>query len=163
MNGPAVLKNTLKITNMVLHSYVGDLTDAELLTRPGAGCNHIAFQLGHLISSNCDLLNSVAPGAAPALPEGFAAKHSKENAASNDPADFRTKQEYLDLFAQVDAAVNAALDKTTDSQLDEPAPEKWRAWFPTAGDIWSLIVTHSLMHAGQWVPVRRALGKPVVI
>lgn len=163
MNGPTVLRHTLKITNMVLQSYLGDLTDAELLTRPGAGCNHIAFQLGHLLVSNCDLLNSVAPGAAPALPAGFAEQHAKEAAACNDPAKFCTKQQYLDLFAQLDAAVNAALDKTSDADLSQPAPEKWRAWFPTVGDVWVLIVTHALMHAGQFVPARRALGKPVVI
>ena len=34
---------------------------------------------------------------------------------------------------------------------------------PKAKDIWCLIATHGLMHAGQFVPVRRALGKPVVI
>jgi hypothetical protein len=35
--------------------------------------------------------------------------------------------------------------------------------FPTVGHIYLLIATHQLMHAGQFVPVRRALGKPVVI
>jgi hypothetical protein len=35
--------------------------------------------------------------------------------------------------------------------------------FPTAGHIYLLIATHGLMHAGQFVPVRRKLGKPVVI
>jgi hypothetical protein len=35
--------------------------------------------------------------------------------------------------------------------------------FPTMASMFILTATHPLMHAGQFVPVRRALGKPVVI
>lgn len=163
MDAKQVLKTTLKITNMALQSYLGDMTDADLLTRPGEGCNHIAWQLGHLISSNTQMLEGVAPGMAPKLPEGFDKTYSKEMVSVNDPARFHTKQEYLDMFAKIDAATIAALDKTTEADFDKPAPEFLREWFPTVGDVYVLIVSHSLMHAGQWVPVRRKLGKPVVI
>lgn len=163
MNAQTILKTTLKITNMAMHSYLGDLTDADLLTRPGEGCNHIAWQLGHLIASNTQMLEGVAPGLAPKLPEGFDKSYSKEMTGVNDPARLHTKQEYLDMFAALDAATIAALDKTTEADLDKPAPEFLREWFPTVGDVYVLIVSHSLMHAGQWVPVRRKLGKPIVI
>lgn len=163
MNAQSILKTTLKITNMAMHSYLGDMSDADLLTRPGEGCNHIAWQLGHLIASNTQMLEGVAPGMAPKLPEGFDKSYSKEMTSVNDPERFHTKQEYLDMFAAIDAATIAALDKTTEADLDKPAPESLREWFPTVGDVYVLIVSHSLMHAGQWVPVRRKLGKPVVI
>ena len=163
MNAQEVLKTTLGITNMAMHSYLGDLSDADLLTRPGKGCNHIAWQLGHLIASNTQMLESVAPGMAPKLPEGFDKSYSKEMTSVNDPARFHTKQDYLDMFAKLDAATIAALDKSTEAQLDAPAPESLREWFPTVGHVYVLIVSHTLMHAGQWVPVRRMLDKPVVI
>ena len=163
MNAQDVLKTTLKITNMAMHSYLGDLSDADLMTRPGAGCNHIAWQLGHLIASNTQMLEGVAPGMSPKLPENFDKSYSKEMTGVNDAARFHSKQEYLDMFAKLDEATIAALDKSTEADLDKPAPEFLREWFPTVGDVYVLIVSHSLMHAGQWVPVRRMLGKPVVI
>ncbi|MBC7967636.1 MAG: DinB family protein, partial [Fuerstia sp.] len=51
MDVKSAIKETFGISNMVLNSYVGDFTDAELMRRPGPGCNHVAWQLGHLISS----------------------------------------------------------------------------------------------------------------
>lgn len=163
MNAQQAISATMDLSQMVLKQYVGDLSDAELLKRPGPGCNHIAWQLGHLISSECGLLNSIAPGAAPELPAGFKEKHEKGNAGSDNPQDFCTRQQYLDLIDKVHAASVKALNATTEAALDQPSPEQFRKMFPTVGSIWVLIATHQLMHAGQFVPVRRALGKPIVI
>jgi hypothetical protein len=116
-----------------------------------------------LIQSNASILDSIAPGAAPALPAGFGEKHSKDKAGSDDPAAFLKKSEYESLLAKVDEAVMAAIDKMTPEDLDQPSPESWRNMFPRVGDMVVLLTTHSLMHAGQWVPVRRQLDKPVVI
>jgi hypothetical protein len=163
MKAQDVLKTCLKTTNLAVQSYLSDLSDADLFTRPHKECNHIAYQLGHVISSNVEMLEAICPGVAPKLPEGFAAAYTKENASSDDPKKFHTKQQYLDLLNQLNEAVNAGLAKTTEEQLDAPGPEQWRQWFPTVGDIWVLIVNHALMHCGQWVPARRILGKPIVI
>lgn len=163
MNARQAISSTMDTSLMVLKQYIGDLSDAELLKRPGPGCNHIAWQLGHLIASECGILESLIPGAAPELPAGFKEKHDKTNAGSDDPQDFYTKQQYLDLIDKVHAASVKALNSVADADFDQPAPESFRAWFPTAGQVWILIATHPLMHAGQFVPVRRALGKPIVI
>ena len=148
---------------MVLKSYISDFDDADLMTRPAPGCNHLAWQLGHLIASECSLLESVQPGAAATLPDGFALQHGKETAGDDDPANFRTKSEYLELYDKVQAASVAALEKTSEADLDGPASEKFREMFPTAGHVYILLATHSMMHAGQFVPVRRALGKPILM
>jgi hypothetical protein len=163
MDAREALKQTLRTTNMVVSSYLRDLSDADLLVRPGKGCNHIAWQLGHLIHSNASILDSIAPGAAPSLPAGFGEQHSKDKAGSDDPAAFLKKSEYESLLAKVDEAVMAAIDKMKPEDLDQPSPESWRSMFPRVGDMVVLLTTHSLMHAGQWVPVRRHLDKPVVI
>ncbi len=163
MKAQDVLKSTLSTTNMVMRSYLGDLEGADMFVRPGNECNHIAWQLGHLLVSGTDLLRAVAPDLTPALPEGFAEKHTAETAKSDDPSKFCTKDAYLELFDRLDAATIAAIDKVTDSELDQPAPEKWRSWCPTFGHIYVLITTHTMMHVGQWVPIRRTLGKPIVM
>jgi hypothetical protein len=163
MNVNDAIRATAGVTSVVLTKYVDDLSDADLLTRPGPGCNHLAWQLGHLISSNVMLLESIRPGESITLPEGFAEAHGKETIGVDDPAKFSTKAEYLGLMDQVQTAALAALDTCSESDLDEPSPEHFRNMFPTVGHMFVLIATHGLMHAGQFVPVRRALDKPVVI
>jgi hypothetical protein len=163
MNVTDALKATHATGSLVLSSYLGDLSDADLMQRPHAGCNHLAWQMGHLISSECMLLDSICADAAPELPAGFAESHDKDHTGENDPSKFCTKQEYLDLMKKVGEASSATFDKLSESDLDEPAPEHFRSMFPTVGHVCVLIATHQLMHAGQFVPVRRELGKPVKI
>ncbi|TWU21287.1 DinB family protein [Bythopirellula polymerisocia] len=163
MNVKDALCATLDTSSMVLSKYLEDLSDADLMKRPGEGCNHVAWQLGHLINSEKQLLESLSPGSSVELPSGFAEKHSKETVADDNPANFCTKQEYLDLFDKVHEATKAAIANVSEEDLDKPAPEHFRSMFPSAGHVYVLIATHSMMHAGQLVPLRRALGKPVVI
>ena len=91
MNTQEAIGATFSTSSMVLNAYFSDLTDAELMTRPAEGCNHLAWQLGHLISSECHLLESLAPGSAVDLPDGFAEQHSKENASEDDASKFCSK------------------------------------------------------------------------
>ena len=147
----------------VLNRYISDFADEDLLRRPTDGCNHLAWQLGHLISAEASLLDSICPGKAPEMPEGFAEQHSKETCQSDDPTGFRTKQEYVDLYEKVRASTLAALETMSDSDLDAPSPERLREHFPTVGGVFTLIGSHPMMHAGQFVVVRRQLGKPVLI
>lgn len=163
MNTHTAIKQTYGFSQMVLNGYLGDLTDEDLMQRAGEGCNTIAWQLGHLISSECSLLNMAAPDTAAELPDGFVEKHSKENAASDDPTHFCTKAEYLELFGKVKAATFAALDNMSEDDLDQPGPEAMRDFCPTVGSLLILISTHVMMHVGQIVPIRRRLDKPVVM
>ena len=149
---------------MVLKTYISDLDDADLMRRPGEGCNHlVAWQLGHLIASEVHLLSMVAPGQGIELPDGFADDHSKEQCQNDDPANYLGKNEYIELFDKVRAASMAALDAYAESDFDNPAPENFREFFPTMGEMFTLIATHPMMHAGQFVVVRRQLGKPILM
>lgn len=163
MNTFDAIKQTYGFGQMVLNGYLGDLSDADLMVRPADGCNHIAWQLGHLICSESNLLEMVVPGAAASLPEGFESNHSKENAGSDDAALFLTKAEYMELFQKTQAATFAALEGLSDSDLDQPGPESMKDFCPTVGSLFILIATHVMMHVGQIVPLRRKLDKPIVM
>ena len=163
MNTQQAINTTMNLSSAVVGRYLEDFSDAELMERPGPGCNHIAWQLGHLIASEVQLLQAIAPQAQVELPEGFAEKHSKDQIGNDNPADFYSKQQYLDLFEKVNSVTRDEFAKISDADLDQPAPEGLRSMFPTVGDVVILIATHGLMHAGQFVPVRRRLGKPVAI
>ncbi|MEM9660344.1 MAG: DinB family protein, partial [Planctomycetota bacterium] len=163
LNAKDAIRASANLSAMVLNAYISDLDDADLMRRPGEGCNHLAWQLGHLISSEVHLLNKVAPGQAIDLPDGFADAHSKQQCGNDNAADFQSKQTYIELFGRVREASLAALDAYSESDLDNPAPEDFREFCPTMGDMFTLIATHPMMHAGQFAVVRRQLGKPILM
>jgi hypothetical protein len=163
MTGTAVIQHALQSTQFLLNSYIRDLSDADLLVRPVAGANHIAWQLGHLLVAERALVKAELPNAPfPELPAGFAEAHSKETAANDGPAGFLTKGEYLSIFETVRSATLAAVAGLKDADLDRPAVGPLAKMAPTLGDTFLLISNHTLMHGAQVTVVRRKLGKPVL-
>lgn len=156
------IKTELLTPTAVVKAYLEDLTDDQLMLRAAKGVNHIAWQLGHLITSEHQLINMVCPNSMPALPAGFAEKHSKETAESDDPKAFCTKAEYMKAMDEQRAGTLAALAKLSDAELAKAAPEQMQRIAPTIGAMFSMQGSHWLMHAGQWVVVRRQLGKPAM-
>jgi hypothetical protein len=162
MNLNEFARKTLDLADFCVKLYLNDLSDADLLVRPAAGANHIAWQLGHLITSEHELMDVLSPGSMPALPEGFKERHSKQTASLDDPAAFLSKAEYLAIYEQQRAGTLAIVEKVQESDLDRPSPEFCQNYAPTHGDILALEGEHWMMHAGQWVIVRRKLGMPAV-
>jgi hypothetical protein len=158
MTAKDAIRKLIQFCDQVTRGYVADLTDQDLLVRSVPNANHIAWQLGHLISGGQEMLKAIGHPA-PRLPDGFATAHSPEAARSDDPAKFCKKAEYMRLWDEILAASLAAVDTTSDADLDKPAPEKMRPFAPTKGDVLAILGTHWLMHAGQFVPIRRKLGK----
>jgi hypothetical protein len=156
-----MIRNQFKFGDMLVQMYLGDLSDADLIVRSVPGANHIAWQMGHLIASAQQILKALGHESAP-LPAGFADAHAKETASSDDRNLFSTKDEYLRLQTLMLESMNAALDKTPESVLGEPGPESMREYAPTKADMFMLLGNHLAMHAGQFVPIRRKLGKPAL-
>jgi uncharacterized damage-inducible protein DinB len=159
MNARQAIRNTLDRSEFILKAYLEDLSDAELLERPVPGANHIAWQLGHLIKSEHQMVEAAFPGSMPPLPEGFGERYTAQTAALDDPAAFASKAEYLRLRGEQRAATLAVLDRITDEDLDRPAPEAFRHFLGTVGDLLMMQGLHGLMHAGQWAVARRKLGR----
>jgi hypothetical protein len=162
MNGTQAIRTTLKATQDLLGMYVNDLSDTDLLVRPTPNANHIAWQLGHLISSERMLTEYLPPGTYPELPAAFTKQHSKETAGQDPPQGFATKSEYLNLFNQTRKATLAALEKLSDADLDKPSAGRMKDFAPTLGALFLLVGNHTMMHTGQFTAVRRKLGKPVL-
>lgn len=162
MQAHDVIRNTIQNCEELLQAYLGDLTDRELVTRPNPQSHHIAWQLGHMIASENQMLTA-AGFEMPALPAGFVEAYTPETAKSDDPAKFFTKERYLGLLAQQRAATLAHMDKLSEADLDRPSPEMMRSYAPTLGAMFNLIGIHTAMHAAQFIPTRRKLGKPIVI
>jgi hypothetical protein len=160
MDSRQALKCGIAGGQQIVEYYLGDLTDAELLVRAVPGSNHIAWQLGHLIASENDMIEALRPKSMPPLPAGFREKHEKQSATSDDPKAFLSKAEYLDLLKKQRAGTLAVLDSLSDAELSQPAPEAMRAYLQTVAEVFAMQGTHWVMHAGQWALIRRKLGRP---
>src|SRR5438132_7333931 len=123
MNVKDAMKHSLKSTQNMLEMYLSDLSDADLLVRPVPGANHLAWQLGHLISSEVMMVKSQLPEARyPALPAGFDAVHATAAVANNGPDGFLSREQYRSLFDEVRSATMAVAEGLTDAELDRAAP-----------------------------------------
>jgi hypothetical protein len=156
MNAKQAIKYAIDAGDMVGLPYLDDLSDAELMRRPCPGCNHINWQVGHLIAAEHEMISQAFAGAMPLLPAGFAERYSKEAATSDEPNSFLKKDELLGLHKKVRAATLAALEKLDDTQLDAKSPVEFCS---TMAELFSMQGSHWLMHAGQWAVVRRQLGR----
>ena len=162
MTAKDVIKNTIDMCHQVLTTYLSDMSDADLMVRSVPEANHTAWQLGHLVSAEHQMMTE-AGYEMPALPDGFAEAYTKETTQSDDPAKFYTKEQYLTYMGQQREATLAALEAAQEADLDKPSPEPMREYAPTIGVVFNIIGIHAMMHAAQFVPVRRKLGKAIMI
>jgi len=158
-----VIRTVIETNDMVITTYLQDLSDAELLIRPAPNANHVAWQLGHLIHAEVQMLDALPGVSKFTLPPGFDKQHSKETSAIDPPKGFRTKAEYLEMYKKVRANTLKVLSELSDADLDKPTQGEMAKFFPTWGSMLTVIGDHPMMHAGQIAVLRRKLGKPIVM
>ncbi len=159
MNAIEAIKSNMATAELISLAYLEDLSDVEMMHRPDPACNHIKWQMGHLLGSDNQMINGCCPDAIAPLSVEFVEKYTKEQAASDDPADFDTKQALLDVYQSQKKAILGVLATLSESDLDKPTMESIRAYAPTVGAAFNMIGLHWTMHAGQWAVIRRQLGR----
>ncbi len=162
MTSKELIIMNFNMSGQVIEAYLGDLSDADLMIRAIPGMNHIAWQFGHVIASEYEMLTKVGIDM-PALPDGFAETHSMEASKSDDASKFLKKDQYVAIAAEQRKGTLAALEVASDADLDKPTPEEMHAYAKTVGETFALVGLHVMMHAGQFVAVRRKLDKPITI
>ena len=153
------VRSSLSAADFLVDRYLDDLTDEEILLRPVPDANHIAWQLGHLITAERHLVEAAAPGSMPELPAGFAERHARGKPVTDNPADYLTKKEYLQLAKDIRAATLERTRRLTPADFDKPIEGRVPPWVKKAGDAFTTIGGHWILHAGQWVVLRRKLGR----
>ncbi|QDU37051.1 DinB superfamily protein [Maioricimonas rarisocia] len=156
MNAKDAIRMSIDMGQMVALGYLEDLQDEEMMHRPHPGCNHIKWQLGHLITSEHRMMEQAVPGTMPALPDGFDDRYTKDVASVDDPGRFDSKEELLRVFHEQRSATLEALQTIEDAKLDH---ETGINYAPTVAAAFELQGSHWLMHAGQWAVIRRQLGR----
>lgn len=160
MNALDSIRYSLGMSDMICSMYLQDLSDDDLLQRPVEGANHIAWQLGHLLVSQNQIVNGALPGSMPPLPEGFAEKFTKETASSDRKDDFPRKDELLSIYRQQHDALLKRAGELTPEEFERPVTGPIQRICKTAGEAIAFQPTHWTMHAGQWAVLRRKLGRP---
>jgi DinB superfamily len=155
-----IINKTLDMSDFILKSYVGDLSNADLKLVPIEGMNPIALQLGHLISAERMFAEMIKPESSPPLPSGFDEAHSLKDREGDDSR-FLGKDAYMKLYEAQRAATKAVIDGVPDSELGDSRGGKLPEWAPTVADVLNMAGAHALMHLGQFVAVRRKLEKPI--
>ena len=161
MSSKETIQQSLTLSDMVVNKYLDGLKPEAFSLRPVAGMNHLAWQMGHLLSNENNWMEAIKPGASPALPAGFHEQHAKET-HDKGPDAFRTKDEYLALWKAQRAATQQILAGLSEADLEAPCPiERMRSMCPTVAQMMNLAGLHALMHVGQFVAVRRQEALPI--
>ncbi|MEM9368442.1 MAG: DinB family protein [Planctomycetota bacterium] len=148
----------------VVDSYLSDFSAEEIYVRPAPGTNHLAWQIGHLLSTQHRIIDMLFPGRMPAMPAGFAEQHSKETNAIDNPNQFLTKDQYLAEIKRQRDGLLTLLESLSDEDLQAETPEAIRSFVATKGAAINFVAgAHWLWHAGQWIIARRNLNKPVLV
>lgn len=164
MDARDTIRNSMGMADRIIFEYIKDLDDSDLLIRPVPGMNHIAWQLGHLLLAERGWMESIEPGVSPPLPDQFEAGHGRDKNTLDDPSLYYSAARYKELWEAQRQATLAILGRLSDDQLQaEPKDERMKQFVGTVANMFNLVGTHALMHTGQFVAVRRQLGKPVAI
>jgi hypothetical protein len=160
MDSKTAIKICIDTADMVCGAYLGDLTDSEMMHRPHSACNHINWQVGHLIVAEHQMMSSAKGYSMPALPAGMAEMYGKETQGCDDASKFMTKSALMAAMQEQRAGTLKILEQVSEADLDAATGIDYA---PTIASLLSMQGSHWMMHAGQWVIVRRNLGKPVLI
>ena len=163
MTGKDAIKYALQSTHGWSDMYLSDLSDADLLVRPVPAANHIAWQLGHLISAEVHLLTAVLAGreVAPAAGRLRGEAQQGERPASTPPTS-SSRRASTSACTAGPGGDDRRLEKLSDADLDRPTTGDMAKFAPTVGALLLLNANHTMMHVGQFTAVRRKLGKPVL-
>lgn len=153
------IKTSIETADMIAKMYIEDLSDEEMMHRPHQKCNHIKWQMGHLIASDYMMINGCCPGSMPDLPDGFAEKYNKETAASDNPGDFHSKAELMELWQNQREAALSKLASLSEDDFSLESPEEMRSYAPNFGAAFGMLGIHWTMHSGQWAIIRRQLER----
>ena len=158
-----IYKIAVGTSDMFVKMYLSDFSDADLMVRPDPAANHAAWQMAHLIKSEHNMIEAIKPGHAAKLPDGFLERHTKEMKDSNNSSDFLTKAEYIEIYERQRSSTLEVITTITDEELSKPGPEGMRTLAPTVASVLYIAATHPMLHCGQFVVIRRKLGKPVLL
>ena len=140
-----------------------DLSDEQMVLRPGGNMNHPAWILGHLC-----IYHPIVPALLNGEPFDDPAEDSlfgfRGRGPQVDPVVYGSKQAQVDRYVEGHETVAQALLNATVDQLQRaPSLARWSKMFPSVEFMLpDLLLHHESIHIGQLSIWRRAAGLPPV-
>ena len=140
-----------------------DLTDSQMLIRPGDNMNHPAWILGHICIYH-PIVPALLRGESFDDPADDRSYGFRGRGPLSDPEVYGSKETQLQRFINGHEAVAQALLSATPEQLSRPPSlARWSESYPTVEFMLpDLLLHHESLHIGQLSIWRRAAGFPPV-
>jgi uncharacterized damage-inducible protein DinB len=140
-----------------LHRNIDDLTHDESLQSPQPGGNCLNWVVGHLDSTNEQMLALLGQPAV--LGEAALARYKRGSVELHDAAEALPLEKLLSVWDEQWARIDAGLAALPPEKLDAPSP-----WSPrnkpdeTIGSLLAALLFHQAYHTGQSGLLRRIAG-----
>lgn len=140
-----------------------DLTDEQLLLRPGGNMNHPAWILGHL-SLYYPIVPALLCGESFPDPADEDLFGFRGRGPQDDPTLYGSKDSQIDRLTSGHEQVAQALLTANESDFQRaPSLARWSAMYPTVAFMLpDLLLLHENIHLGQLSIWRRGAGLPAV-
>src|SRR5258706_1739701 len=160
MRAQEVLVFSLKTMRGMIENMCKELTPQEMLHRTCMEANCAARILGHLTAVDHRFLTALGESDVPSLPEGFAQRFATKGDAPK-AKEFGDVSSLLPMFLQMRDRLIAATERSSGEKLAE-AVDLGSPRIKKKGEMLAVAGVHLGLHAGDFLTIRRSLGKPAL-
>lgn len=143
--------------------FTSDLSDAEYFKVPAANTNHVAWNIGHIATSEDSMVAAVTGGSMK-FSQDLHKMFGGSSECFEDAAKYPSRGEIDEMRQNARANAIEQIKMFDEAKWNDPAPQGWPTdLFPTLGSVWALLATHQFWHIGQITVCRQTLGKSRVL
>ncbi len=158
-----LLLGQLETGEFLFDKFTSDLSDGEYFKLPAPNTNHVAWNVGHIATSEDSMVAAVT-GSEMKLPEDLHKMFGGSSECFEDAAKYPSRGEIDEMRINARANAIEQLKMFDEVKWGDQSPEGWPTdLFPTLGSIWALLPTHQFWHIGQITVCRQTLGKSRVL
>ncbi len=158
-----LLPGQLEMGGFLFDKFTSDLSDAEYFKRPAPNTNHVAWNVGHIATSEDSMVAAITGGAMK-LSEDLHKLFGGSSECLDDSTKYPSRGELDEMYKNARAITIEQFNMFDEAKWSDPAPEGWPAdMFPTLGSIWAILPTHQFWHIGQITVCRQTMGKARVL
>ncbi len=145
-------------------SLLEDIEESRWFEQPAPGVQHVAWQVGHLASSQVALIHARCFGKEPSecLPAGFRDKFGRGSTPTADRSAYPPIVEIRDVFDRTHLETLDLIRSIPEGELERPVTGEPHPMFETKAQCIATAATHETFHAGQIGLTRRLFGKSAI-
>lgn len=140
-----------------VNALLAGVADDQLLHRPGGKGNHSLWVMGHLASSDDQIL-AMMTGSEPTLPQSFHDLFQGGSEPSDDREVYPSREEVAKAMQETHDRLVAWVESLDEDTMNTEAPEFLRPFAPDMISVPFSVSAHDLCHAGQVSTARASLG-----